>query len=383
MSNIRVLVVDGSGKQSPPMLRGLKEAGCHVTVLCETKLDTCYCSNVPDVKLLKPGFNIQNPGYIDYLVSLLETGNYDVIMPIGEKSTDMLTRHEAQLCKYAKMACAPREVYIKAYNKQITFDIAMDAGIPCPYTRKSTQPIEDFLANAKFPVIIKPRQGFGSIGFHKFETEAEFREYLADPNFNVDDYVVQEFVKFDKRVGTLLFIDQKGNVCMSYAVDVLRQFPLDAGSAVLIQTVQAQEALGHAAKLLKTMGWKGFADVAFMIDKETGKPVLLEINGRIPASIRMSYLLGYNVAKQFMEMIYDQEVTRYPDNESFGRCLRHFDMDIMWLLKSPTRFKAEPSWFSWKNTTEILYWKDDKKPFFANFLQKTCNLGAILKSKKH
>ena len=381
--NKRILVVDGSGKQSLPMIRGLKEFGCHVTVLCVSKLDTCYCSNIPDRKILKKGLTTQSPDYIDYLISLLETGDFDVIMPIGEKSTDMLTQHESELGKYAKLACAPRAVYIKAFNKQITFDTAMDIGIPCPYTRRSNQPIEDFLSNAKFPIIIKPRQGLGSIGFHKFETEQEFREWLSDPKFNVDEYVVQEFVKFDKRVGTNLFVDQFGNICTAYAVDVLRWFPLDAGAGVLIQTVDAHEAIEHAGKLLKGLGWKGFANVAFMIDKETGKPVLLEINGRIPASIRMSYLCGCNISRQFIEMIHDEEVIRYPENNKFGMYIRHFDTDFIWFFKSRSRFKTKPSWFSWKNTTEILYWKDDKKPFFANFIQKTFKLNAILKSKKH
>ena len=383
MEKLNVLVVDGSGKQSLPMIRGLKEIGCHVTVLCASKLDTCYCSSVPDEKILKPGISPQSQDYIEYILSLIEGNKYDVVMPIGEKSTDMLTQHENELSKYVKLACAPREVYIKAFNKQITFDTAMDIGIPCPYTRRSDQTIEDYLEKAKFPIIIKPRQGLGSIGFHKFETEKEFREWLEDPKFDVNEYVVQEFVNFDKRVGTNLFVDQHGNICTAYAVDVLRWFPLDAGAGVLIQTVEAHEALDYAGKLLKVLGWRGFANVAFMIDKETGNPVLLEINGRIPASIRMSYLCGFNISRQFIEMIYDKEVIQYPENEKIGIYIRHFDTDFMWFLKSRNRFKAKPSWFSWKNTTEILYWKDDKKPFFANFIQKTFNLGAILKSKKH
>ena len=49
---IRVLVTDGDGKQPLAMIRGLKELGCHVTVLCGSKKDTCYVSNKPDEKIL-------------------------------------------------------------------------------------------------------------------------------------------------------------------------------------------------------------------------------------------------------------------------------------------------------------------------------------------
>ena len=382
-TKIRVLVTDGGGKQPYAMIRGLKEIGCHVTVICGSKKSTCYVSNKPDKKILNTEFVENNDDKFHYLLSLVSTGDYDVLMPIGEMSTDFITQHEDDFKKYVKIACAPRKVYLQAFNKQNTFDQAMKSGIPCPYTRRSDQDIEDYLKHAKFPIIIKPRQGIGSIGFHKFNMEEEFRERLADPSFNVDDYVVQEFVNFENRIGTNLFVDKKGNICTSYAVDVLRWFPIDAGAGVLIQTVDAHEVLYYAGKLLQDLGWQGFANVAFMIDKETGEPRLMEINGRIPASVMVSFMLGFNVSKQFMEMIYDEEVTQYPENTQFGKYVRHFDTDIAWFLKSPNRFRTKPSWFSWKNTQEVLFRWDDPKPFFAQFYQKLRSYGTIMKRKQH
>ena len=382
-TKIRVLVTDGGGKQPYAMIRGLKEIGCHVTVICGSKKSTCYVSNKPDKKILNTEFVENNDDKFHYLLSLVSTGDYDVLMPIGEMSTNFITQHEDDFKKYVKIACAPRKVYLQAFNKQNTFDQAMKSGIPCPYTRRSDQDIEDYLKHAKFPIIIKPRQGIGSIGFHKFKTEEEFRERLADPSFNVDDYVVQEFVNFENRIGTNLFVDKKGNICTSYAVDVLRWFPIDAGAGVLIQTVDAHEVLYYAGKLLQDLGWQGFANVAFMIDKETGEPRLMEINGRIPASVMVSFMLGFNVSKQFMEMIYDEDVTRYPENTQFGKYVRHFDTDIAWFLKSPNRFHTKPSWFSWKNTQEVLFRWDDPKPFFAQFYQKLRSYGTIMKRKQH
>lgn len=382
-TSIKVLVIDSDGKQPYAMIRGLKEIGCHVTVICSSKRDACYVSNKPDVKILNKQFKINNEEKFQYILSLVSSGNFDVLMPVGEMSTDFITQHEEDLKKFIKLACAPRKVYLQAFNKQNTFDQAMKSGIPCPYTRRSDQAIDDFLQNAHFPIIIKPRQGIGSIGFHKFNTKEEFVQYLEDDKFNVDDYVVQEFVKFDNRIGTNLFVDKKGNICTSYAVDVLRWFPIDAGAGVLIQTVDAHKVLEYAGKLLKDLGWQGFANVAFMIDKETGEPKLMEINGRIPASIKVAYMLGFNISKQFIEMIYDEDVTQYPENTQFGKYIRHFDTDIAWFIKSPNRFRAKPSWFSWKNTEEVLFSKDDPRPFFSQFFNKVFSYRKIMKNKKH
>ena len=382
-TKIHVLLTESFSKQSYAMIRWLKDIGCHVTVICDSKHDTCYGSNIPDEKILNTQYKENNENKFQWMLSLVASGKYDVLMPIGEMSTDFVTQHEEDFKKYVKIACAPRKAYLQAFNKQNTFDQAMKSGIPCPYTRRSDQDIEDYLKHAKFPIIIKPRQGIGSIGFHKFKTEDEFRERLSDPSFNVEDYVVQEFVNFENRIGTNLFVDKKGNICTSYAVDVLRWFPIDAGAGVLIQTIDAHEILQYAGKLLQDLGWEGFANVAFMIDKETGEPRLMEINGRIPASIKVSFMLGYNVSQQLIEMIYDEEVTRYPENTQFGKYIRHFDTDIVWFLKSPDRFRAKPSWFSWKNTEEVLFCKDDPKPFFYQFYSKLITYRSIMKSKQH
>ena len=382
-TSIKVLVIDSDGKQPYSMIRGLKEIGCHVTVICSSKMDSCYVSKKPDVKILNKEFKHNNKNKYQYLLSLVSTGQYDVLMPVGEMSTDFITQHENELNKYVKIACAPRQVYLQAFNKQNTFDQAMKSGIPCPYTRRSDQDINDYLQNAHFPIIIKPRQGIGSIGFHKFESQEDFVHFFEKEKLNIDDYVIQEFVKFDNRIGTNLFVDQKGNICTSYAVDVLRWFPIDAGAGVLIQTVDAHEILEYAGRLLKDLGWKGFANVAFMIDKESGEPKLMEINGRIPASIKVAFMLGFNISKQFIEMIYDEDVTVYPENTQFGKYVRHFDTDIAWFIKSPNRFRAKPSWFSWKNTEEVLFSKDDPMPFFAQFFKKVLSYRAIMKKKKH
>ena len=380
---IRVLVTDGGGKQTLAMVRGLRDLGCNITVLCSSKSDTCYVSNVPDDRIISPSLKMSDPDSLDRLLSILFTGKYDVLMPIGEMSTNFVTSHEDVLKQYVRLACAPRDAYIKAFNKQTTFDQAMISGIPCPYTRQSDQDVADFLKNVHFPIIIKPRQGLGAIGFHKFETLEEFQTRLATSSFNPDDYVLQEFIPFDKRIGTNVFVDSNGKICSAYAVDVLRWFPIDAGAGVLMQTVDAPDALQYAGKLLQDLGWQGFANVAFMLDNRTNSPKLLEINGRIPASIKIAYMCGYNISEQLLQLAYGEQVTQYSKNTAFGMYLRHFDTDLAWFFKSQDRFRCKPSWFSWKNTEEILYSKDDKKPFFAQLFHKVFRYRKIMEKKKH
>ena len=382
-SKVSVLVTDAAGKQSIVMVRGLKEIGCRVTVVCSSRSTTGYASNRPDEKIINKEIADHTEQGAKELLELLKSGKYDVVMPVGEMGTDFITSHEDMLRPYAALACAPRDIYINAFDKQRTFEYAFRTGVPMPKTRMSDQPVDEFISETDFPLIIKPRNGLGSIGFHKFEKREDFEPYIAEHGIDIDDYVLQECVDYDKRLGTILFVDRDGTVCMGYADEVLRWYPLDAGSACMIRSIDDPKVLGWSADLLKAMKWQGIAALSFMVDKHTGVPKLLEINGRIPASIRLSRQCGYNVAKMLIDLALGEPVDRYPFNKTEGLCTRHFDTDLAWFVKSPTRFKTKPSWFSWKNTKDALYFRDDKKPFIVNFFSKLLNYKAIMKRKRH
>ncbi len=382
-SKMKVLLTDGGARQTLTILHGLKKIGCHVTVICKDKWTVGYASKLPDKKIVDPRAVPAHEDFVPFLLETVQKENIDVLLPIAEMTTDAVTSHEEEFKKYVKLACAPRAAYEQAFDKQSTFETALDIGIPCPYTRRAGQDVEEYLQKATFPLIIKPRHGLGSIGFHKFETEQEFRKRLKDPDFDIDDYVLQEFVEFDKRIGTYAFVDQKNQICMSMAQDVLRWFPLDAGTAVLVRSVDAPEAIHYSCRLLQAMNWRGFANVGFMIDRHTGQPKLLEINGRITANVKLSYVCGFNLARQLVELACDEKVTRYADNKHFGVMVRHMQGDIPWFLKSRDRFRTKPSWFSWKNTKDLVYWKGDFKPWLVYTFAKVFGYKDAMEKRKH
>ncbi len=382
-SKIKVLLTDGSARQTLTILHGLKEIGCHVTVLCSSKHDVCYASKLPDKKILDKEALGSAEGYESFILSQITNHQYDVLLPVAEMTTNKITQHEDEFKKHIKIACAPRKAYIQAFNKQKTFEHAMNIGMPCPSTRREGQSVEDFLKDINFPLIIKPRSGMGSIGFHKFEKKEDFWPYIQEHNIDLDQYVLQEFIPYDKYLGAILFVDQKGKVCMAYADEVLRWFPIDAGTACLIRSIDNPELLNNAEKLLKAMKWQGVAALSFMIDKRDNIPKLQEINGRIPASIKLSWQCGFNVAKLLVDMAYDRDIEPYPQNTAFGQLTRHFQADLGWFFKSPQRFRTEPSWFSWKNTKDVVFWKGDIKPCIAYTFQKLFGYREAINKRRH
>lgn len=382
-TKIKVLLTDGGARQTLTLLHGLKELGCYVGVLCTTKLDICHVSKLPDEKILDPRVAADGEEYISFLIETITEKGYDILLPVAEMTTDKITKHEEELKKHVKLACAPRESYLNAFDKQRTFELAAQTNIPRPLTRRDGQSVEEYLRTVSFPLIIKPRNGVGSIGFHKFESESDFWSYIAEKNINLDDYVLQEFVHYKDRLGVVVFMDQHGKACMAYADEILRWYPIDAGTATAIRSIDNPEMIQHAVRLLQAMNWHGVAALSYMVDVETGEPKLCEINGRIPASIKLSWQLGYNVAGLLVQMACDENIEPYPANTKAGVTTRHFQADMLWFLKSPDRFRCKPSWFSWKNARDVVLWKGDIKPWFAYTFRKVLTFRESMNKRRH
>lgn len=71
----------------------------------------------------------------------------------------------------------------------------------------------------------------------------------------------------------------------------------------------------------------------------------------------------------------NQPVTAY-QSYKIGCCMRYMHTDVLWFLKSKDRFKSNPSWFYWKNTTDQIFSLRDPLPWFGYTIQ------GLLKFKK-
>ena len=105
---IRVLLTDGGARQTLTILHGLKEIGCRVSVLCSSIFDVCYASSLPDEKILNENAAGSCDGFEDFLLSLLKSGKYDVLLPVAEMTTNKVTLREEDCKQYVRLACAPR-----------------------------------------------------------------------------------------------------------------------------------------------------------------------------------------------------------------------------------------------------------------------------------
>ena len=365
----KILLLDGLTSQCLEYTKAFNALGCDTTVLCDDKFDTAAASKHPKHKI----FGISNvrdlKGTEEWILKLVRTGEYDVVIPFTEYSATILSHHKAELSQYAHIIVNDQVVFDYTQDKNNVMKVCMENGIPCPKTLFDIRTVEDITASGiQFPIILKPSHGFGSHGFHKLLTPADLEKCIADFKINLSEMVVQECLPIESLVmSDNIFIDKKGDIKSSWLYGCYRVYPVDGGSGVLNVTFNRPEIHEACAKLVKRMNLRGPVGVDLMIDTRDDTAKAIEINLRPLACSKAGFLAGVDTAQQIMEDLYGDTVTPMMKYKTDVR-VRRSQIDWMWFLKSPNRFKTKPSWFDRKNTTDQLFSWSDPGPWFAFFI---------------
>jgi D-aspartate ligase len=383
LKGVRVLLLEGFARQGMPLMESLHNLGCHLTTYNKSKLDLGYASRYPDRKLIDFWDRNDEQRSLDALRGILKKDKYDIVIPLTDFSATLLSKNKEDLSQYAAMTVNDWEVFQMASDKQNTMIICMENSIPCPYTLRDVDKVEDILnSDIKYPFIIKPRIGYGSIGFHCIYNEKQLRKVFDGAVTSHGKMLVQEYIpQTDIQYKAELFIDKEGNVKSAVVFDKTRWYPIDGGSTCCSASVDRPDIVESSTKLLKAIGWRGYGDVDLIQDPRDGIAKVMEINPRITASVKVCFAAGVDFARQIVEYETGRNVTEYK-NYILDARLRYMHTDILWFLQSPNRFKSKPSWFSFKNTTDQIFSLKDILPFFTYSLQAIKKLSPEMKKRK-
>lgn len=278
----------------------------------------------------------------------------------------MLSLQEEGKLGDVKVICAPRHAFDQAYDKEKTMQVCMENNIPCPLTRLDTETIDEYLTKVKFPLACKPRKGSGAAGFKIVETEDQLRKYIADKIIIPDEYVIQEFIPHtDYHYGVYLMFDNNHNPLYSLVVKSCRQYPVNGGPGCYIRTVKNEIIQKDAEELFRKLDWSGFGHVGFIMDPRDGRAKVMEINGRIPAGVKICNCMGIPTVKILLDWVFGKELSpyNYELKENYG--LRHSQADFMWLIHAKNRFSAKPNWFNFLKASDYVFSWRDPIPYFS------------------
>ena len=293
-SGKHVLLLEGYCKQILPFIRGFKEQGCEVSVLCKSKMDCGYASRLPDHKIVGV-CDFNRPAESEkYIIDLINTGNYDLVFPVFEFGARILAHNKEELSKYAIICVNDREKFDRANDKNEVMRVCMESNLPCPKTLFDVKLPEDVTKGGLgYPIIIKPRSMFGARGFHVFSNSEELSEYVNEHGINLAEYVVQECIPLDSDVmAGNVYIDRNGEVKSSFLYVCKHLYPEDGGTSTLNVLIDRKDIHDTCSALARKMGLRGVIGIDLMIDKRDNIAKVIEIN--IPISWMSNDSRDYN-----------------------------------------------------------------------------------------
>ncbi len=383
LSGVKVLLLEGFARQVMPIMAALHKNGCHITTYNKSKLDMGYASHYPDKKLIGFWDREDEEKSYEALLEVLKAEHYDVTIPMTDFSATMLSKHKDELKQYTSPAVNDWEVFMGAGDKLNTMIACMDNGIPCPKTLREANSVEEIIASGiEYPFIIKPRIGYGSIGFHRIDNEEDLRKHFDVSVEKFGGMVVQEYIpQTGMQYKCEVFIDGNGEVKSAHVFDKTRWYPIDGGSTCCSSSVYRKDIAADCVKLLKVLGWRGYGDIDLIEDPRDGVCKVMEINPRITASVKVCIRSGVDFARQIVEYETGRDVTPFMEYKE-GVRLRYMHTDLLWFIESKDRFKAKPSWFSWKNTVDQIWSIKDPWPWFTYTMQGFAKFGKEKKKRK-
>lgn len=380
-SKTSFLVLDGNSRQCLPVIRGVSNLGAKVTTVNVSKLSNGYASKFPSSRLIKP----EEVDLYSFILEEVKRKKYDVMIPLSDASTDMVTLHYDEFCKYVSMPIPNRKIFLDAYNKQNTMRVCTEIGIPCPITKMDDEKLEIAVKRIGFPLIVKPRMACGSKGLKIVKSYSQLKKLIENQEIILEEYVIQEFVpQTGKQYNIHLFMDDQQVLCSGVVTEKTRWYPVDGGASCLCRTVVNKKILKNCEKLLKAIGWRGYCEIEMIEDPRDGEFKVMEINGRASASIKIMQLAGVNIGEQMAQLASGHPVTKYISYPNDVR-MRRLVTDILWFVQSQDRFTRRPVWFSPIRTHEVVFSLDDPKPFFASVTDLLLHIGrfqAEMKKRK-
>ncbi|MBB6693802.1 carboxylate--amine ligase [Cohnella xylanilytica] len=249
--------------------------------------DSKYCSE----RLLSPHYKEDPAGFIRFLTDYASRQSAPpVLIPCHDNYVEIIDEYLDELREYYLIPQTEKGIYTTLMNKESLERAAMEKGVAVPETARVDE--EGFLDKVetviKYPCLVKPSDSPAFVAkFRKKLFKVANREELLaaiDKAHQAGlEVIVQRIIPgFDDHMYTFdAYLNQDAKVAHWVTCQKYRQYPINFGASVYTGQKYVPELYDIGAKFLESMGYKGFAEIEFKKDAETGKFYLIEVNVRI------------------------------------------------------------------------------------------------------
>ncbi len=229
---------------------------------------------------------------IDYLLHLGATYELDgwALFPTGDETAALIARHHEQLSHSFRLTTPPWHVLRWAYDKRLTYRLAMRLGVDCPWTRYPHDRANVAQLACPFPVVVKPAikpqanaltvaKAWRADNQHELLARYDAACELLDPKL----LMIQEMIPGGgEQQLSVAALCVAGQPLARIVARRIRQYPMDFGRAsTYVESIEDAALEATAVRMLGAMRYSGLVEVEFKRDPRDGRPKLLDMNPRV------------------------------------------------------------------------------------------------------
>lgn len=289
----------------------------------------------------------QGKDVTEQLLELVRSEHIGLVIPMSDQMAECLSRNKTLLANtYQCFVPVPQyDTFIVGTDKAKLMLFCEKYGFPHPRTRAlEADTLTDAAAYVQFPALIKPNRSVGARGITLVHSPEELQQQLPVIEKKYGSATLQEYVETENTpyYNVMLYRTATGQITGHAIIEILRYYPVKGGSSSLCRTIEDDSLLTTCIKVLEQLQWQGMADFDVLKTKQ-GEYKIIEINPRVPASLRAADIAGVN----FPELMVQESLHKPLSVPTYrkGLYLRYFGLDIMWFLQSHERWTAKPNWF--------------------------------------
>jgi protein-tyrosine-phosphatase/predicted ATP-grasp superfamily ATP-dependent carboligase len=297
-----VLITDGNERSALAATRALGQRGIPVYVGADAPVSLAgrsrYCAGT---------FQYPSPWKRpqDYAASVLESAErFDVAMllPMTDVAVELIGSRVQDFPGAVAIPIPSLVQYRQLSNKYELTHWAKMNGVPVPESLFLPDGVVEKVLDqiTRWPVIVKPgaslisRNGlWAKTSVHVAGNADELLHLYEEHWYLKQPSLIQQRIVGEGQGVFGLF--SQGRPLALFAHRRLREKPPGGGVSVLRESISlAQPITDYAIKILQSAQWHGVAMVEFKVDRESGVPYLIEVNGRFWGSLQLAIDAGVN-----------------------------------------------------------------------------------------
>ena len=306
-SSTAILITDGEHRAALAATRSLGRAGYRVIVASSRPHSLAGASRWASARWQTPDPLEDPSGFVSMLEQRASNSDFQVLLPITDQSIAPLLAARSRLSGVA-IPFPEFEVWRRISDKAALTEAATPLGIRVPEQTilTSKDQIRE-VGGVGFPVVAKPARSLvqTTSGPAKFSVRhardsAELKSVLDRLPGEAWPVLIQRRI-VGPGMGVFLLVDQ-GRLLAAFGHRRILEKPPSGGVSVCAESVEVPPGLmERSAALLEHFGWSGVSMVEYKLDRETGTPFLMEVNGRLWGSLQLAIDAGVDFPRLLVD----------------------------------------------------------------------------------